>query len=152
MKLYINNLNLDILSSIIDVFKEYLVYSENFLNVYTDQGMYMVTDKDVFLLNPIDKDVKVFENYYNNFSLILDPSFYNKEKTSSVNGETHLSIRSKKVFYKINKQSNVKVIIEYISNNTKMVPNDIYFEIDNNNDINELFIKKELIEFLSLLN
>jgi hypothetical protein len=154
MKIYINNLNLDIINNIIDIFKDYLVYSENILNVYTDQGIYMINDKDVFLLTPIDKDIQMFENYYKNFTLILDPSFLNKEQTSSVNGETHLSVKIKKDFYKINKKTDIQMIVEYNNNNNnnKLVPNDIYFEIDKNNDINELFIKNEIIEFLSLLN
>jgi hypothetical protein len=153
MKIYINNLNLDILKNIIELFKEYLVYSENFLNVYTDQGIYMINDKEIFLLNPIDKDIQIFENYYKNFTLILDSSFLNKEQTTNVNGETYLSIRTKRDYYKINKKSNIQMIVEYNNdNNNKLTPNDIYFEIDKNNDINELFIKKEIIEFLSLLN
>lgn len=151
MKIYINNLNLDIINNIIDIFKDYLVYSENLLNVYTDQGIYMINDKDVFLLTPIDKDIQMFENYYKNFTLILDPSFLNKEQTTSVNGETHLMIKIKKDYYKINKKTDIQMIVEY-NNNNKLVPNDIYFEIDKNNDINELFIKNEIIEFLSLLN
>jgi hypothetical protein len=155
MKIYINNLNLDIINNIIDIFKDYLVYSENLLNVYTDQGIYMINDKDVFILTPIDKDIQMFENYYKNFTLILDPSFLNKEQTTSINGETHLSIKIKKDFYKMNKKTNIQMIVEYNNNNNKVVPNDIYFEIDKNNDINdinELFIKNEIIEFLSLLN
>ena len=119
MKIYINNLNLDILKNIIELFKEYLVYSENFLNVYTDQGIYMINDKEIFLLNPIDKDIQIFENYYKNFTLILDSSFLNKEQTTNVNGETYLSIRTKRDYYKINKKSNIQMIIEYyfVNNN-----------------------------------
>ena len=59
-------------------------------------------------------------------------------------------IKIKKDYYKINKKTDIQMIVEY--NNNKLVPNDIYFEIDKNNDINELFIKNEIIEFLSLLN
>ena len=33
-----------------------------------------------------------------------------------------------------------------------MIENDIYFELNKEIDINEIFIKKEIIEFLSLLN
>jgi hypothetical protein len=42
-------------------------------------------------------------------------------------------------------------ILNYFKNN-KFIPNDIYFEIDKDIDINEFLIKKEIIEFLSVLN
>ena len=42
--------------------------------------------------------------------------------------------------------------LKYNLTNEKQSPDDIYFEIDKNVDINEPFIKKEIIEFLSVLN
>lgn len=152
MKIYINNLNLDLINNITDIFKEYLLSSEIFLNVYTDQGFYMINNKEIFLLNPIDIDIQIFENYYNSFTLILDPSFFKKELITSVNGEAHLSIKIKKDIYKINKKSNIQMVVEYDFSNIKPIINDIYFEIIGNKDINQLFIKEEIIEFLSRLN
>jgi hypothetical protein len=44
------------------------------------------------------------------------------------------------------------MVIEYILNNdSRFIPNDIYFETDKDIDINEVFIKKEIIDFLSEL-
>jgi hypothetical protein len=44
------------------------------------------------------------------------------------------------------------MVIKYILNEEKFIPNDIYFETEKDVDINDLFIKKEIIEFLSVLN
>jgi hypothetical protein len=118
------------------------------INVYTDQGIYNINNKDVFFLNTIDKEIQILEKYYNNFTIILDPSFYLKEKVSSVNGETYLSIITRKDYYKIYKNSDIKLVIEYNNNDNKLLPYDIYFEIANKDSFN----KEELIEFLSLLN
>ena len=44
------------------------------------------------------------------------------------------------------------MIIEYLLNNNKLTPHDIYFESNKDIDMNNLFVKNEIIEFLSLLN
>jgi hypothetical protein len=44
------------------------------------------------------------------------------------------------------------MVIKYILNEDNFIPKDIYFETENNIDINEPFIKKEINEFLSVLN
>jgi hypothetical protein len=152
MKIYINNLNLDMINYISDLFRDKLNYSENYINVFTDEDIYIINDKDIFILNSIDKDIVTYDKYYNDFTLIVDPSFLNKVKTSSINGETHLSFQIRKEIYKMNKHSNIEMIIEYYFKNNKFIPNDIYFEIDKDIDINEFLIKKEIIEFLSVLN
>ena len=152
MKIYINNFNLDILNNISDLFRDKLVYSETYINVLTDESMYIINNKDICLLNSIDKDIITYQNYYKDFTLIVDKSFFNKDKVLSVIGETNLSFQIKKDYYKMNKNSNIQMIIEYYFVNNKFIPYDIYFEIDKDIDINEFLVKKEIIEFLSVLN
>jgi hypothetical protein len=152
MKIYINNFNLDILNNISDLFRDKLAYSETYINVLTDESMYIINNKDICLLNSIDKDIITYQNYYKDFTLIVDKSFFNKDKVLSVIGETNLSFQIKKDYYKMNKNSNIQMIIEYYFVNNKFIPYDIYFEIDKDIDINEFLVKKEIIEFLSVLN
>jgi len=151
MKIYINNFNLDIIKDIDNLFKEYLVGAENYLDLYTDEGIYRIENKNIYILEPIDRDIKIYENYYNNFSLIFDPSYFNKYSVSSIQGHTHLSFQTTNLYYKLNKNSSIKMVCKYISKNGKQTPNDIYFETEKNNlDINDY--KNDLIEFLSVLN
>lgn len=154
MKIYINNLNLNILTNIANLFKDYLIKTESNAELYTSEGIYRIEDRNIYLLDTTDKDVKIFENFYENFTLLVDPSICNKNITSSVHGEAHLFFLIKKNIYKINKNSDISLIIKYSSpdNETVPSPNDIYFEINKDIDINEYFIKNELIEFLSILN
>jgi hypothetical protein len=153
MRVYINNFNLDILNDISDLFKEYMINSETYIRLYTNEGIYHIEGKKIFLLEPCDKDIKIFDNYYNKISLIVDTSFFNKQICTSVHGDTHLSLQTKKNTYQINPSCEIKMVIEYISNNDgKFIPNDIYFETEKDIDINDLFIKKEINEFLSVLN
>lgn len=150
MKIYINNLNLDIINNIAIKLKDYFLYSDKYLNIYTDEGIYMIDDKEILFLTAIDKKINIIENYYEKFTLIVDSSFYKKEKNTSINGKNILAFKVEKEIYKINKNSNLSFIIEHNKSDNDI--NDIYFELENNDDIEQLFIKKEIIEFLSMLN
>jgi len=152
MRIYINNLNLDIINDISDIFKEYMTNFETYIELYTSDGIYRIEDKKLFFLDTCDKEIKMFENYYNNFTLIVDPSFFQKQSCSSIHGDTHIALYIKKNCYKINTSSEIKMVIKYILNNDKYIPNDIYFESEENIDVNDVFIKKEIIDFLSVLN
>lgn len=152
MRIYINNLNLNIINDISELFKDNIINSEVYIKLYTDEGIYRIEDKKIYLLDTCDKDIQIFNNYYNDFTLIVDTSFFHKHTCSSIHGETHLSFRTKKNYYKINPSSEMQLVIKYVSDNGKLIPNDIYFEFNKDVNINDVFIKKEIIEFLSVLN
>jgi hypothetical protein len=152
MRIYINNFNLDILNDISDLFKEYMTNSEIYIELYTNEGIYHIEEKKIYFLDTYDKDIKIFDNYCNNFTLISDPSFFKKSACSSIQGDTHLALQTKKNMYKIHQSSEIQMVIKYILREDSFIPNDIYFESENNVDINDLFIKKEIIDFLSILN
>ena len=152
MRIYINNFNLDILNDISDIFKEYMTNSETYVELYTNEAIYRIEEKNIYILEPYDKDIKMFDNYYNNLTLIVDPSFLHKNTCSSIHGDTHLPLNTKTNYYKINPSSEIKLVVKYILNDDNFIPNDIYFESEKDININDLFIKKEIIEFLSVLN
>ena len=152
MKIYINNFNLDILNDIADLFKDQLINTEKYIKLFTDSGIYRIDKKKINTLEQVDKDVKIYDNYYNKFSLIVDYSYFNKEQVNSILGETHISLQIIKQYYKINKNSDLQLVITYLNYNNKPTANDIYFEINKEVNINDVQIKNEIIEFLSLLN
>jgi len=152
MRVYINNFNLDILNDISEIFKEYTINSETYIELYTTEGIYRIEDKNIYFLDACDKDIKMFENYYNNFTLIIDPSFFQRQSCSSIQGNNHLALQTIKKYYKLRQSSEIQMVIKYILNNDKFIPNDIYFESEKDIDINDVLIKKEIIEFLSVLN
>jgi hypothetical protein len=152
MRIYINNFNLDILNDISDLFKEYMISSATYFKLYTNQGIYHIEEKKIYFLDTCDKDIKIFENYYNDFTVIVDPSFYKKTVCFSVHGDTHLAIQTNKMIYKINPSSEIQMVIKYILNDSKYIPIDIYFQSEKDIDVKDPFIKKEIIEFLSMLN
>jgi hypothetical protein len=156
MRIYINNFNLDILNDISDLFKEHITNSETYtyIELYTSQGIYRIEEKNIYFLDTCDKDIKIVENYYNNLTLIVDLSFFQKQCCSTIHGENHLALQITEKQYKINPSSEINIVIKYIFNEheDKLIPNDIYFETEKDININEIFIKKEIIEFLLMLN
>lgn len=152
MRIYINNLNLDILNDINDLFKENLVSTKNFIELYTEEGIYCIENKDIYVLDIIDKDIIKYDNFYKDFTLIIDSSYIKKNIATSIHGITHFSFKIKELCYKLNDNSTINLIIKYFYEKDNFIPNDIYFESSKEIDINDIFIKKELIEFLSVLN
>jgi len=152
MKIYINNFNLDILNEVSTKLKENLVDTKNFIQLYTDEGIFNIDSKMINKLNPIDISIIIYEKYYKDFTLIADPSYFVKEQISSIHGETHLSFEIQKKYYKINDKSDIYLVIECYIEKSKLITNDIYFELKKDINLNDIFIKKEIIEFLSVLN
>lgn len=122
--------------------------------VYTNQGIYCIEDKILTQLEPHDKDIEIFANYHEQFTLIADCSYFRKIQCSSLHGDTHYSICIEQHIHKLTKQGRVELIIEYVQGDNMSVkqPHDLYFRVPENTDPNVLFIKQELIEFLSMLN
>ena len=154
MKIYINNLNLNILKDIQEALVKEVVNSEYYIQLYTNEGIFNIEKNYVYYLEPFDNDVKIYEKYFKDFTIIVDSSYFKKTITSSINGNKHLSINIKKDYYKLNKGSKIQLVIENHEDISSghYIPSDIYFEFHENIDINEIFIKQDIIEFLSLLN
>ena len=64
----------------------------------------------------------------------------------------HFSKKINKRFFSLNRETKIQLIIESLILDDFTQPYDIYFEIDENINIMDNLIKKEIIEFLSLLN
>ena len=156
MKIYINNFNIDILSDVIKQLSDIYVNSETFIQIYSTGGIYTVDDTSIIKQICVDNDLIFLPNYFRNFSLIVDPSYYKTEIVHNIIPE-HISTKMKRCFFEINKNSNIKLVIEGEAveepkNVHGINPNDIYFELSNNININDALVKKEIIVFLSLLN
>jgi len=149
MRIYVNGLNLELLETIAETFNDYLVSKTDYIDVYTTDGIYCVKKDKTEFLDSLDKDIRIFENYYKNFTLIIDDSTFRRENVTRILGFTHMSFEIEEKKYKLDKNSQVTLVLKRQTNN---IPYDIYFETNKTIDINDLFIKKEIIEFLSVLN
>ena len=165
MKIYINNLNLEILPNIMTTINEQYIDSETYIQIYAIDGVYQINDSNIKKMNPVDSDIQLHHNYYENFTLIVDPSYYTTETVNKIPLE-HISTKMKRCFFQINKKSDITLVvegsvIEETSFATKptttsitdygMKPTDIYFELTDNVDITDALIKREINVFLSML-
>jgi hypothetical protein len=152
MKIYINNFNLNNLPNVQKMLTDILFETQNYTEVYTNESVYYIDHKNIYLLEPKDGETCIYKNYFNDMSLIVDNSYFKKSLETCVNGNTHLHKRITRYIYKLNSKSKLNFVIEFAHDLDKLVPNDVYFQCHEIVDIKELFIKQELIEFLSLLN
>jgi len=161
MKIYIHNFNIDILSDMMSQLSDKYTHSETYIIIYSECGIYRIDDDTTIKkLICLDNDIKFFKNYYNEFTLIADPSYYTTEIVNNIEPQ-HISKSVKRCFFEINEKSQIQLVIEGdetknvnggINANSLINPYDIYFEVPNNTDINDALVKKEIIVFLSLLN
>jgi hypothetical protein len=169
MKIYINHFNLLILNNILKSLNEYLIKSEEYIQFYSPDGIFIVDEINTFKLKPVDNDIIVLNNFYNEFTLIVDPSFFIVEKVVQIPTE-FISTRMKRDIFVSNTnkiQGEIKLVIEseilnqiengfsFLNKNiseNEFKPRDIYFELPNGTNIDNILVKEELIVFLSLLN
>jgi len=153
MKIYINNFNLNSLPNSQKSLSDILVETQTYTELFTNESIYHINNKHIYLLEPKDGEIIIYKNYFNDISLVVDNSYFNKIIETSVNGNEHLHKKINKFIYKLNPKSKLSFVIEMTNNvDNLLVPNDVYFEYVELIDIKELFIKQEIIEFLSLLN
>ena len=155
MKLYINNFNIELLSDIMNQLSDKYTRCESYIQIYSEEGIYRI-DNDITIKKMVclDNNIKIYKNYYNEFTLIVEPSYYTTEIVNNIE-PCHISKSIKRYFFEINESSKIQLVIEgeVIKNaNDSINANDIYFEVPNNIDINDALVKKEIIVFLSLLN
>jgi hypothetical protein len=167
MKIYINHFNLCILPDILKTLSKYKIHSEEYWQIYSSEGIYLVDNNSTIKLNPVDHDIVILKEFYEDFTLIVDPSFFIVEKVVQLPSE-HVSIKVKRDIFNLNETTNtiiknknsIKLVIESeevkkpntIENNEfEYLPKDIYFELPNGSDIKNDLVKEELIVFLSLL-
>ena len=159
MKIYINHFNLLVLPDLLKSLSKYKVKIEEYWKIYSSEGIYLIDEKSTFKLKPVDHDIIIFKKFYEEFTLIVDPSFFIIEKSTQIPSE-HISIKIKREIFELKenntiKQNSIKLVIESEQINEskdEYIPKDIYFELPNDSNINDALVKEELIVFLSLLN
>jgi hypothetical protein len=166
MKIYINHFNLNILPELKKKFYEYRVKTEEYMQIYSSDGIYIVDHSATLKLNPVDHDIVILSDFYKNFTLIVDPSFFIVEKSGQIPPD-HISRKILRDTFALTHQNKVKLVIEseiqtectdaFSLLNKSNTENafqykDVYFELPNGTNIKDALVKEQIIEFLSLLN
>jgi len=158
MKIYIQHYNLNNIAFL----DEYLYNEKTHIDIYSNEGIFIVDNIQIFKLKITDKDVYKIENYGVNFSgsnnkhtLLIDESVIEKETVFQIPPD-HIAIKLTTFTYKMYQKSNVSLVIEGtynkpVNNNDRydgFELTDFYFISSSN--LTE--IKDNLCVFLSLLN
>ena len=162
MRVYINHFNLDALPNVLTMLDDKLVKTETYIQIYSIDGIYQIDTSAVKKQTSVDSDIEVLNDYHENFTLIVDKSYFTEEEAPGFDPD-HISTRMKRRIFETSKGSPIKLIIEgetveekggFFKNKTSqnLVPNNIYFEMANNLNVRDALVKKELIGFLLLLN
>lgn len=162
MRVYINHFNLDALPNMLTMLDDKLVKTETYIQVYSIDGIYQIGMSTMKKQTSVDSDIEILNDYHENFTLIVDKSHFVEEDAASFDPD-HISTRMKRCIFETSKNAPIKLIIEgetveerggFFKNKTSqnLVPNNIYFEMDNNLNVRDALVKKELIGFLLLLN
>ena len=142
MKIYFENYKLN--KNIKKGLDIYFIYKN--INFYSNEGIFLINNKKIFKLNILDKKIKKIK--FNNYNLLIDESEIINEISYQL-PVTYISTVS--FYYKLYKTSNIKFVIEYsLVENDENKPINFYFEVSDF-EIDNLFIKEEINEFLSVL-
>ena len=118
MKIYFDsqkNIDFDKLST-------YKIYTNYYKMLYTEDGIFKITDNNIYKMNIIDNPITKFS--INGTNLLIDKTIINYEKDIKSIPLNHKLFEVKEEKYKL--ENNVMLIILY-SNNTIF---DSYFETD----------------------
>jgi hypothetical protein len=155
MKIFIKDFNLDILLTKLKSLEKYLYNTYSYYDIYSKEGHFNVDGSNIYNLIHNDNENKSINNFVSNYSIIIDYSETKKEKINYLPHD-HIILPIKNLYYKLNENSKIQLLIQ-INWDVKTEVNetiilDFYFVIEEEKDINNIFIKNELNVFLSLLN
>ena len=113
--------------------------------IYSDEGIYQVSNDEIKKVNITDCEVEIKKNYIDELVLYVDSSY---QKNISVNQQIpyeHTIVKVKKMHYRLQDNAVITFCIELVNNNI----HNYYFLTKEN--IDNCIIKKDIVTFLSLL-
>jgi hypothetical protein len=167
MKIYIDNYEPKNLSNKLDKLNKYLINSNSYVEIYSDDGIFYVDEFGIYKIIIINDDHIKYTSKALNYGFIIDNTKLYKENVTAI-PLSHINTTINKYEYKIDIKSKIKLVIEGNDNQTNdsdilvtceknkltsFIPNHFYFEILDKNitTINEIFNNNDLNVFLSLL-
>jgi len=154
MRIFIFNYNLHNLNNKIKELEKYLVNTTTYHECVSQEGIYHIDQSNIYKLIHNDKNIIKIEKYATDLDIIIDYSYTEKIKEYQIPQDS-IVLSFYNLYYSLAANSKIKLVIQKMQKLNEFVITDFYFEINEKNekiDINNIFIKKELNVFLSLLN
>ena len=160
MRLYFIDFNMNRLYNKLHALDNYYTDKKIIHEIYTDDGIYCVNDKNICKLYITDNPTIEIPNYIDDHNVIIDYSTIQYKEQKQLPYE-HLFLSTVEFHYHASHRSPIQLIIKgnyYISMDETaidkykhFIPNDFYFEILDRIDVNGQICKEEINELLSLL-
>ena len=151
MKIYINNYNIDNLSKKLKGLNEYLINKTNSIEIYSDEGIYLVDENNIYNITYLDRPVQKI-NYTDDIEMSIDLSTTNSIIVNQLPSD-NIILKLATYTYKTCPRSKVKLIVNFTLNkNMEYKPYNFYFDVSDDIDINGPIFKEDINVFLFHLN
>jgi hypothetical protein len=155
MRIYIDNLDFKKIN--MESLKKYLLYKDNYIEIYSDEGIFVIKNKvNCKKISIVDGDVLNIENYIKNYNISIDKSLIYKTKhTISHIPYNNISKEIYKYEYKEDPKSILSFNIE--TDNMNNIEN-VYFMLYDTHagysdaDLMNPFTQESIDFFLTIIN
>lgn len=167
MKVYILKYNLNKICNVVpELLNLWKITVTEGIEIYSTEGVFYIDNNTTYKLIYYDKSITKIKKYYEELDVAIDKSTITREITYQIPPK-HLAIPIKTFIFKKNMLSKITFIIigssSNINNNTpfmdknfnkllQVIISDFYIDVPDDIDLNNIFIKEEISEFLSMLN
>lgn len=156
MKIYIDNYNIENLPKKMKCLNKYLTNKTNSIEVYSDEGIFVIDQQNIYNITYLDKPIKKVK-YINNNDTKFDMMIDTTETTKTIVNhlpQDNIIIKTETQIYQIDASSKTKLVVN--SRLNKLVNEykvyDFYFDVSNDIDINSPIFKEDINVFLFHLN
>ena len=137
----------------------YFRRKETIVELFSPEGLFIIENQQLYKLKPVDTEIHC--KTLDDFELLFDSSYFNKELVLSQIPYDHINIETTKFYYGqeiLGKKSFLRLVIEGLyepdvinefNKYENFKPTNFYFLITENFD--NILVKKELNVFLSML-
>jgi hypothetical protein len=156
MKIYIDNYSIENLSKKMKGLNKYLTNKTNSIDVYSDEGIFLVDQQNIHNITYLDKPVRKVK-YINENNAIIDLTIDSSETIITMVNQLppdNVIMKIETQVYQTSTTSKVKlVIVSLLSRQlNEYKPHDFYFDVSNDIDINSPIFKEDINVFLFHLN
>ena len=156
MKIYIENYNITNLSKKMKGLNKYLTNKTNEIDVYSDDGIFLIDQQNIQKVTYLDKPVKKVK-YMNETNTIFNMTIDSSETIITMVNQLppdNLIMKTETQVYQTSATSKVKLVIILLLNRqlNEYKPHDFYFDVSNDIDINSPIFKEDINVFLFHLN
>jgi len=151
MKIYIDNYSAEKMHKKLGSFNDYLLNKTNVIEVYSDEGIFVVEQNNISKITYLDKPINKVK-YSDKINFIIDSSETNQTIVNQLPFDC-IILKIETHNYQLNTRSKIKFVINFaLIKNTDYKLHDFYFIVSDDVDINSPLFKEDINVFLSLLN